>query len=177
MSFPSVVNNSHIDILGNLSNTLLKDSYASFPEHTNRFASPIFANNFKYMPPILIQVGERELLYDECTALAVKLAKDCNFVTYEVYNDHVHAFPVFHLLSFSASIIAFKRASEFILNHIGQFDTSPKATRVVYCHEGINVVSSSVIQVCHDNAQKLKSYSFRTEGSAKVSQDSRSEIF
>jgi hypothetical protein len=162
-----VVNNAKIDYLSfpavaNDGNSL-KWMYVTSPVNKNRFASPIFARNFKDFPPILIQVGSKEIFHDEGVALAVKLVKDDSLVNLEIYNDHFHAFHAFFL---PASFNAFKRASEFILNHIGKSDNSilsDKSSRIVFSHCGMNIVSRSSIEVSK-NEGSLSSYSFSSRG-------------
>ncbi|KAG0168558.1 hypothetical protein DFQ30_004601 [Apophysomyces sp. BC1015] len=60
------------------------------------YVSPIFADNFEHLPPILIQSGGCESLRDEIKALTSKMsASKTTLVYHEVYEDMVHVFQAF----------------------------------------------------------------------------------
>ncbi|KAI7893168.1 alpha/beta hydrolase fold-domain-containing protein [Mucor mucedo] len=60
------------------------------------YVSPIFADNFDNMPPILIQSGGCESLRDEICDLTDKIQKSkCTMVHHEIYEDMVHVFQAF----------------------------------------------------------------------------------
>lgn len=60
------------------------------------YVSPIFAENFDNMPPMLIQSGGCESLRDEITDLTQKIKKSkSTMVHHEIYEDMVHVFQAF----------------------------------------------------------------------------------
>ncbi|GAA5805280.1 hypothetical protein HPULCUR_010795 [Helicostylum pulchrum] len=60
------------------------------------YVSPIFADNFDNMPPILIQSGGCESLRDEICDLTDKIQKSkSTMVHHEIYEDMVHVFQAF----------------------------------------------------------------------------------
>ncbi|KAI8882100.1 hypothetical protein K501DRAFT_187591 [Backusella circina FSU 941] len=60
------------------------------------YVSPIFADNFDNMPPILIQSGGCESLRDEIMDLTEKMRKSKGtMVHHEIYEDMVHVFQAF----------------------------------------------------------------------------------
>ncbi|MFH2090860.1 MAG: alpha/beta hydrolase [Pseudomonadota bacterium] len=78
----------------------------------NPLISPI-NNNFKGFPPVLIQVGENEVLLDDSTLLAKKIEQDNGIVKLEVWDEMFH---VWHYFSkyLSQARDAVNRAGEFI---------------------------------------------------------------
>lgn len=69
-----------------------RDAVERFVRHP--LVSPIYAESFKGLPPILIQAGECEVLRDESIALAYKYASTHpqGWVRHELYKDMVHVF-------------------------------------------------------------------------------------
>lgn len=63
---------------------------------THPYVSPIFADNFNHLPPILIQSGGCESLRDEITDLTRKIKQSASTVIHhEIYEDMVHVFQAF----------------------------------------------------------------------------------
>ncbi|KAI8641308.1 alpha/beta hydrolase fold-domain-containing protein [Parasitella parasitica] len=62
----------------------------------NPYVSPIFADNFRNMPPMLIQSGGCESLRDEISDLTTKIKNSKSTMVYhEIYEDMVHVFQAF----------------------------------------------------------------------------------
>jgi acetyl esterase/lipase len=81
---------------------------------TEPYVSPLFASHFNDLPPMLIQVGSCEQLYDEVVEFC-KRAKTAHTpppIVLEVYEDHVHVFQAFMFCNASATAI--KRLSQWI---------------------------------------------------------------
>lgn len=68
--------------------------YLGDTDYKNPLASPIYAD-LKGLPPIYIQVGTAELLYDDSVVIA-KRAKEAGVdVTLDIWEDMPHVFPAF----------------------------------------------------------------------------------
>ena len=80
-------------------------------------ASPLYADMVGF-PPLLIQVGEREILFSDSQRLAQK-ARDCGVnVTFEEWPALYHVWHLqFPVLSAARTAVA--RIGEFIKNHTG----------------------------------------------------------
>jgi acetyl esterase/lipase len=137
-SFPSFSANAQMDYLPNASEEILA-YYAPNEVKKNQYASPIWAQDFSNMPPILIQVGEKERLHDEDVAVAHKLAQFGNKVELEVYEDSFHAFPMFAFLP--AARVALLSCSEFISR---RKDLPGHSLLTRLCHKGKNLNSATL---------------------------------
>jgi len=80
-------------------------------------ASPIHAN-LSGLPPVLIQVGEREILYSDSEALATKAKIAGADVTMEEWPEMVHVWHLFYPMLTEARN-AIKRAGEFVQEKTG----------------------------------------------------------
>ncbi|KAH8552132.1 Alpha/Beta hydrolase protein [Umbelopsis sp. PMI_123] len=80
---------------------------------THPYVSPVYADNFDDLPPILLQAGGCECLHDEIQELATKIAQSNTYVQLEVYEDMIHVFQAF----------TFLRASKKALQSIGWWST------------------------------------------------------
>ncbi|KAI8913501.1 alpha/beta hydrolase fold-domain-containing protein [Gorgonomyces haynaldii] len=112
MSSRSFEDNGKYDYLPELKN-LISNTYAPPGYVRHPYVSPIYAD-LSGMPPILIQVGSCERLYDENVQLGVKLSQQNpnQRIELEIYQDQLHVFQMFSFLSVSK--MAFKRAGDFI---------------------------------------------------------------
>jgi acetyl esterase/lipase len=81
---------------------------------TEPYVSPLFATNLNDLPPLLIQVGSCEKLFDEVVEFCQKAqnAHSPPAIVLEVFEDHVHVFQA--LMFCNASINAFKRICDWI---------------------------------------------------------------
>ncbi|ORZ13460.1 alpha/beta hydrolase fold-domain-containing protein [Absidia repens] len=72
------------------------DFSASMLKHP--YVSPLFAEHFEHLPPIMVQSGGCESLRDEIDALYQKINQsNTTFIHNEVYQDMVHVFQAFPL--------------------------------------------------------------------------------
>ncbi|KAI9098631.1 hypothetical protein DFS34DRAFT_618262 [Phlyctochytrium arcticum] len=117
---------SHLASLSSSPNS--PDNDTSDPSHTVRdtverfvrhpLVSPIFAESYADLPPLLIQSGDAEVLRDETLALAYKYAthnptpSPHHFVRHELYRDMVHVFQAMTWLE--ASRVALASVRQFI---------------------------------------------------------------
>ena len=69
-------------------------TYADPEQHTNPYASPVFAE-FHGLPPILLQASRAEILRDDSTRIAERAAKCGVAVTLELYDDMPHVWHLF----------------------------------------------------------------------------------
>ncbi|KAG0994974.1 hypothetical protein G6F28_005232 [Rhizopus arrhizus] len=71
----------------------------------NPYVSPIYADSFDHLPPILIQSGGCEVLRDEINELTAKIkGSKGTSVRHEIYEDMAHAFQAFPLAKSSEAI-------------------------------------------------------------------------
>ncbi|KAI5121303.1 hypothetical protein M0805_003772 [Coniferiporia weirii] len=82
---------------------------------THPYASPLFGD-FHNLPPLLIQVGDSEVLRDEITLLAHKASMAGVQVRHELYEDAVHVFQTFPFLETSRR--AFLACRDFVKNDL-----------------------------------------------------------
>ncbi len=79
--------------------------------------SPLFADCTGF-PPMLIQVGEHEILRDDSLMMADKATADGVDVTLNVYEEMWHVFHAFGT-SFPEGAAAFKEIGDFVEKHMG----------------------------------------------------------
>jgi acetyl esterase/lipase len=77
---------------------------------TNPFVSPIFGD-LKDFPPVYIQVGTNEILYDDSYSLYTQLLKDNVFAKLDVFQGMWH---VFQMSPIKASREAMKKVTKFL---------------------------------------------------------------
>jgi acetyl esterase/lipase len=100
------------DMLHGIAATYLAGAEAKSPT-----ASPIHAN-LNGLPPLLIQVGEREVLYSDAEALATKAKIAGADVTFEEWPEMIHVWHLFFPMLTEARD-AIKRAGEFVIEKTG----------------------------------------------------------
>ncbi|KAG6873859.1 hypothetical protein C0995_010471 [Termitomyces sp. Mi166 len=84
---------------------------------THPYASPLFGD-FAGLPPLLIQVGDAEVLRDESTLLAHKATLSGVDVRHELFEDAIHVFQAYPFLP--ASRRAFLSMKDFVQNTLPQ---------------------------------------------------------
>ncbi|KAF8078986.1 Alpha/Beta hydrolase protein [Lyophyllum atratum] len=89
---------------------------------THPYASPLFGN-FEGLPPLLIQVGDAEVLRDEVTLLARKATLAGVDVRHELFEDAIHVFQTYPFLT--ATRRAFLSMKDFVQNVLPQIRTRP----------------------------------------------------
>lgn len=70
------------------------DLYLRDMDPRDPFVSPIYAN-LRGLPPLFIQAGTAEILYDDAVRLAKNAEKAGVDVKLDIWEDMIHAFPVF----------------------------------------------------------------------------------
>lgn len=100
------------DMLHGIAATYLAGQDAKLPT-----ASPLHAN-LNGLPPLLIQVGEREVLYSDAEALATKAKIAGADVTFEEWPGMIHVWHLFYPMLTEARD-AIKRAGEFVIEKTG----------------------------------------------------------
>ena len=82
-------------------------------DKSNRYVSPIYANDLKRFPDTLIHVGSNEILEDDSIIFAEKLRKSGVNVSLHDFEEQFH---VFHIAETDMSIIALKEIVTYIKN-------------------------------------------------------------
>lgn len=90
--------------------------YLGNTDPRNPLASPVFGD-YRGIPPLLIQVGEEEMLRDDSVRVAKKAKADGVPVTLEVWPGMVH---VFHIRELPESREAIRHMAEFMRGKIGK---------------------------------------------------------
>ncbi|KAI8925344.1 Alpha/Beta hydrolase protein [Entophlyctis helioformis] len=159
-SFPSFLLNETTDYLpGRVEHPALGDRlhfYAPNEELRNQFVSPVWAKSLAGLPPLLIQVGSAERLFDENVHLAERITAEIeeartksaaaiatadtdatqplpqrppnSFVRLEIYSGQVHVFQIFSFLAETRA--AFNNISAFILDVTGRSIVAPSMATV-----------------------------------------------
>jgi acetyl esterase/lipase len=91
------------------------DLYVGEYDSKNPFLSPVYANH-QGLPPLFIIAGTAEILYDDSVRLAENAKKAGVDVTLDIWDDMIHAFPVFVNIA-PESQEAMERIAEFIRKH------------------------------------------------------------
>ena len=91
-----------------------RDRYLEKTDPRNPLASPVFGD-YRGIPPLLIQVGEHEMLRDDSVRVAKKAASDGIPVTLEVWPGMVH---VFQIRGLPESREAIQHIAEFMRSHL-----------------------------------------------------------
>lgn len=89
----------------------LAQAYIGEDSPLNPFISPAYALYDENYPPILIQVGDKEVLYDDSIAVRNALVNGGVNVELEIYSDMWH---VFHIWQIEQSDLAIQSISDFI---------------------------------------------------------------
>lgn len=71
------------------------EAYLAGAAATSPLASPLYAEDLSGLPPVLIEVGAREVLLDDATRLADRLAEAGGTVSLTVWPELIHVFQVF----------------------------------------------------------------------------------
>ncbi|MHC5539573.1 alpha/beta hydrolase fold domain-containing protein, partial [Singulisphaera rosea] len=90
--------------------------YLGKTDPRNPLASPVFGD-YRGIPPLLIQVGEEEMLRDDSVRVAQKARADGVPVTLEVWPGMVH---VFHIRGLPESREAVRHMAEFMRSKIAK---------------------------------------------------------
>jgi monoterpene epsilon-lactone hydrolase len=91
-----------------------RDRYLEKSDPRNPLASPVFGD-YRGIPPLLIQVGEHEMLRDDSIRVAEKAAADGIPVKLEVWPGMVHVFQIRRL---PESRVAIEHIADFMQSHM-----------------------------------------------------------
>jgi len=86
-------------------------------ESTWEEVSPSLSNDLHMLPPLLVEVGECEVLLDQIIAFCEKCAADGVKVTMNVRKDMVHVFPLFAFTGMAQCELSFQAIGSFIVNN------------------------------------------------------------
>ena len=93
-----------------------RDLYLGKQDPKNPLASPVFGD-YRGLPPLLIQVGEHEMLRDDSVRVAKKIRADGIPVKLEVWPGMVH---VFHIHGLPESKEAIERMADFMRSSLAK---------------------------------------------------------
>jgi salicylate hydroxylase len=93
--------------------TQMAASYLQGADPRAPLASPVYGD-YRGLPPLLIQVGDNEALYNDATRMADAARRDGVEVAFDTYSDTVHVFHAFDFLP----------ESQAALNRIAEFTTT-----------------------------------------------------
>ena len=96
----------------------LSDLYVTDGNLRDPLASPLYGD-LTGLPPLLIQVGERETLLDDSVRIAAIARKAGVEVTLEIEPKQIHVFQIF-ASRLDEGVAAIDRMGAFILKHTGK---------------------------------------------------------
>ncbi|KAI8897798.1 Alpha/Beta hydrolase protein [Globomyces pollinis-pini] len=140
-SRPSYTENAKYDYLPDLAkDPRLGDRihyYAPNDQLKHPYVSPYWADNLDNLPPLLIQVGGVERLYDEIIEFSLRTARTLTTpVTLEVYDAHTHVFQMFQFQK--GSQMAVKRLGDWVQAITGRTTLESKeSARYDYSFHGV----------------------------------------
>ncbi|KAI8980966.1 alpha/beta hydrolase fold-domain-containing protein [Pilobolus umbonatus] len=91
------------------------------------YVSPVFADNFDHLPPIMIQSGGCECLRDEIADITSKIqSSKTSVVHHEIYEDMVHVFQAFPFVKSAEAIDSIGWWAKIGIPFINQWQTKQK---------------------------------------------------
>jgi phosphinothricin tripeptide acetyl hydrolase len=104
-------------------------AYLGDTDPRSELASPLFAADLGGLPPVLIEVGEDEVLLDDATRLADRLQAAGGPVTLTVWPDMIHVFQAFPATLIPEVDQSIAAVGAFLARHLGLADAmSPDRT-------------------------------------------------
>jgi acetyl esterase/lipase len=97
---------------------MMASLYLNGADTRSPLASPMYAD-LKGLPPLLIQVGEREILFSDSETLRDRAQAAGVQVTFEEWPGMVHVWHLFHPM-LTEGRDAIKKLGEFVRQHVGQ---------------------------------------------------------
>ncbi|HEX3981406.1 MAG TPA: alpha/beta hydrolase [Acidimicrobiales bacterium] len=86
----------------------------------NELASPLFAADLSGLPPVLIEVGDREVLLDDAIRLADRIRDAGGAVALTVWPEMIHVFQVFPAEVIPESAQSITAVGRFLAEHRGR---------------------------------------------------------
>jgi epsilon-lactone hydrolase len=97
-------------------------AYLGDTDPRSELASPLFATDLGGLPPVLIEVGEDEVLLDDATRLADRLRAAGGPVTLTVWPDMIHVFQAFPATVIPEADQSLAAVGAFLARHLGLAD-------------------------------------------------------
>jgi epsilon-lactone hydrolase len=97
---------------------LMAEAYLGATDPRAELASPLFAESLSGLPPVLIEVGQHEVLIDDSTCLAERLGADGVNVTLTVWPDMIHVFQAFPGDLIAEADASIKAVGTFLADHL-----------------------------------------------------------
>ena len=101
---------------------LMAEAYLGDTEATNPLASPLFAADLSGLPPLLVEVGEDEVLLDDAASLAGRVGATGSDVTLNIWPEMVHVFQVFPGSIVPEADESIAGIGEFLASHLAPDD-------------------------------------------------------
>lgn len=108
----SLVVNEPLDVLRPKRLEVSKELYLQGQDAKNPFISPIFGN-FEGLPPLLVHVGDREILLDDALHLKKTAEKYTIDIEVKIFKDMIHAWHIF-----AANLPEAKKALDHVVDWI-----------------------------------------------------------
>jgi epsilon-lactone hydrolase len=102
-------------------------AYLGDTDPRSELASPLFAADLGGLPPVLIEVGEDEVLLDDATRLADRLRAAGGTVTLTVWPEMIHVFQAFPGSLIPEVDQSIADIGSFLARHLGLADVSSPA--------------------------------------------------
>lgn len=104
-------------------------AYLGGEDAHNELASPLFAADLGGLPPVLIEVGEREVLLDDATGLADRIRDAGGPVTLTVWPEMIHVFQAFPAEVIPESAQSLTATGRFLAGHQRPAEATSTGTR------------------------------------------------
>ena len=99
---------------------LMAEAYLGTADPRVELASPLFAEDLSGLPPLLIEVGEHEVLIDDATRLAEQVTAAGGEAALTVWPEMVHVFQAFPGPLIPESDLSIAAIGSFLDDHLGQ---------------------------------------------------------
>jgi acetyl esterase/lipase len=97
---------------------VLANYYLAGTDPRTELASPLFADDLSGLPPLLIEVGEHEVLLDDATRLAERASAAGNDVTLTVWPEMIHVFQAFPGTILPETDLSVTAIGKFVSGHL-----------------------------------------------------------
>ena len=106
---------------------MMAASYLGSADPNDELASPVLAADFSGLPPVMIEVGEHEVLLDDATRLADRLRVDDVDTTITIWPEMIHVFQAFPGPLVPEADESVALAGGFLRRHLGLGGAVPES--------------------------------------------------
>jgi monoterpene epsilon-lactone hydrolase len=93
-------------------------AYLGSADPLDELASPLLATDFSGLPPVLVEVGEHEVLLDDATGLVKRLRSDGVEASITVWPEMIHVFQAFPGPLVPEADASIEKAGQFLRGHL-----------------------------------------------------------